>query len=182
VAARLTAVGSRRRLPEELRNTLVGAVVIGVLATLFVLSAGRGGSAAGSYTLSARFPSAEGVYIDSAVRLAGVQIGRVSGMAYDSETQRAALRLEIEPGVELPGDSIAIVTSEGMLGGRFIRLEPGGSLDVLGDGDVIEYTQGSILFEELLGKIILSVEQRRLARRAEKDAAGESPESQGGGQ
>ncbi len=156
--------------------------MIGVLAALFVLSAVRDGGAIGSYTVSASFASAEGVYIDSAVRLAGVQVGRVSGMAYDSELQRAALTLEIAPGVELPEDSIAIVTSEGMLGGRFIRLEPGGSLDVLGDGDAIEYTQGSILFEELLAKVILSVEQRRLARRAEQDAPGESPESQGGGQ
>ena len=61
MAARLTAVGSRRRLPEDIRNTLVGAVVIGILAALFVLSAVRDGGAIGSYTVSASFASAEHV-------------------------------------------------------------------------------------------------------------------------
>jgi len=142
-----------------------------VLALLFVLSAGRDSGAIGSYTVTARFPSAEGVYVDSEVRLAGVKVGRVTGMAYDSAGQRTVVTLEIGPGVELPQDSIAIVTSEGMLGGRFIRLDPGGSVDLLADGDAIEYTQGSIQFEELLARIILTVEQKRLARRAEEGAA-----------
>ena len=184
MATELTKAVSRRRrrLPEETRHTLVGAAVMGVLALLFVLSAGRGSGAIGSYTVIARFPSAEGVYVDSPVRLAGVPIGRVTGMAYESASQRATLTLEIDPGVELPRDSIAIVTSEGMLGGRFIRLDPGGSMDLLADGDAIEYTQGSILFEELLSRIILTVEQRRLARRAAEGNAGAPREPQGAGQ
>ena len=52
-----------------------------------------------------------------------------------------------------------------MIGGRFIRLEPGGELDLLRDGDRLDFTQGSIMFEDLLAKIILTVEQNRLARR-----------------
>jgi phospholipid/cholesterol/gamma-HCH transport system substrate-binding protein len=183
VAAELTTQATRRRrLPEETRHTLVGAMVMGVLALLFVLSAGRDSGAIGSYTVTARFPSAEGVYADSAVRLAGVKVGRVTGMAYESATQRAALRLEIDPGIEIPLDSIAIITSEGMLGGRFIRLDPGGSVDLLADGDTIEFTQGSIQFEELLAKIILSVEQKRLARRAGEGDTATPREPQGTGQ
>jgi len=134
-----------------------------VLAMLFALSAGPEGGAIGSYRLTARFPSVEGIFVDSPVRLAGVDVGRVTGMTYDSATQRAVLTLEIDGGIELPDDSIAIVTSEGMLGGRFIRLDPGGGIDTLGDGDAIEYTQGSIQFEELLAKVILAVESRRQA-------------------
>jgi phospholipid/cholesterol/gamma-HCH transport system substrate-binding protein len=57
-----------------------------------------------------------------------------------------------------------------MIGGRFIRMEPGGELDMLRDGDRLDYTQGAIMFEELLAKIIISVEQGRLNRReAEKN-------------
>ncbi|UCH74117.1 MAG: MCE family protein [Rhodospirillales bacterium] len=167
MAAELTTPAPRRsRLSDETRHTLVGAAVMAVLATLFVLSAGPGGGTSGSYTLIARFASAEGIYLDSPVRLAGVDIGRVTGMAYESATQRTVLSLEIGPGIELPEDSIAIVTSEGMLGGRFVRIDPGGALDPLRDGDAIEYTQGSILFEELLAKVIVAVERKRLARRA----------------
>ena len=172
MAAELTiSTRRRRRLSEEARHTLIGAAVIAVLAMLFVLSAGRDRGAIGSYTLTARFPSAEGIFVDSPVRLAGVDVGRVTGMAYESATQRTVLTLEVGSKIDLPADSIAIVTSEGMLGGRFVRLDPGGSLDLLGDGDAIEYTQGSIQFEELLAKVILAVESKRLARRAGGGAA-----------
>jgi len=180
VAAELTrAAPRRRRLSEEARHTIVGAAVLAVLAALFVLSAGPRGGPIGSYTLTARFPSAEGIFVDSPVRLAGVDVGRVSGMAYDSTTQRTVLSLEIDPGIELPADSIAIVTSEGMLGGRFIRLDPGGSLDLLADGDAIEYTQGSIQFEELLAKVILAVEKKRKERRAAEGATGATGSPEG---
>ena len=103
-------------------------------------------------------------------------------MAYDSASQRTVLTLEINPGVEVPLDSIAIITSEGLLGGRFIRLDPGGSMDLLVDGDTIEYTQGSIQFEELLARIILTVEQKRLARRAAEGDADAPRDPQGSGQ
>ena len=160
----------RRRMAEETRHILVGAAVFLGLAALFALSAGRDGGTLGSYRVVAHFNTAEGVYLDSPVTLAGVQIGRVSGMEFDSRRQQAIVTMEIAPEVELPLDSIAIVTSEGMIGGRFIRMEPGGELDMLGDGDRLDYTQGSIMFEELLAKIIISVEQGRLARReAEKN-------------
>lgn len=138
-----------------------------VLAALFLLSARTDGGAAANYRVTARFPSAEGIFVDSPVRLAGIDIGRVAGMAYESASQRTVLTLEIRDEIELPDDSIAIVTSEGMLGGRFIRLDPGGSLDLLGDGDAIEYTQGSIQFEELLAKVILAVERKRRAGKAD---------------
>lgn len=160
-------------MPRESRHTLFGALVLAALAVLFALSAGRDSGVLGAYTLVARFPSAEGLYIDSPVRLAGVRIGRVAGMGYESRTQRAVLSLEIEPGIELPYDSIAIVTSESMLGGRFVRLDPGGDLDVLADGDEIDFTQGTVLFEELLAKVILTVEQRRRARRGAGSKGGE---------
>jgi phospholipid/cholesterol/gamma-HCH transport system substrate-binding protein len=158
-----------RRMAEETRHILVGTAVFLGLAALFAFSAGGDGGSLGSYRVIAHFNTAEGVYLDSPVTLAGVQVGRVSGMEFDSSRQQAIVTMEIAPDIELPLDSIAIVTSEGMLGGRFIRMEPGGELDMLRDGDRLDYTQGSIMFEELLAKIIISVEQSRLARRdAEK--------------
>ena len=92
-------------------------------------------------------------------------------MEFDSGRQTAIVTMEIAPEVELPLDSIAIVTSEGMIGGRFIRIEPGGELEMLKDGERMDYTQGSIMFEDLLAKIILTVERNRLARRETKENA-----------
>jgi phospholipid/cholesterol/gamma-HCH transport system substrate-binding protein len=172
------APARRRRMAEETRHILVGAAVFLGLAALFAFSAGSDGGTLGSYRVVAHFATAEGVYLDSPVTLAGVQIGRVSKMEFDSRRQTAIVTMEIAPEIELPLDSIAIVTSEGMIGGRFIRMEPGGELDMLRDGDRLDYTQGSIMFEDLLAKIIITVEQNRLARReAEKNA-----EKEGGSQ
>ncbi len=164
------APARRRRMAEETRHILVGAAVFLGFAALFAFSAGSDGGTLGSYRVVAHFATAEGVYLDSPVTLAGVPIGRVSKMEFDSRRQMAIVTMEVAPEIELPLDSIAIVTSEGMIGGRFIRLEPGGELDMLRDGDRLDYTQGSIMFEDLLAKIIITVEQNRLARReAEKN-------------
>lgn len=168
----------RRRMAEETRHILVGAAVFLGLVGLFAFSAGSDGGTLGSYRVVAHFNTAEGVYLDSPVTLSGVQIGRVSVMEFDSRRQQAVVTMEIAPEVELPLDSIAIITSEGMIGGRFIRMEPGGELDMLRDGDRLDYTQGSIMFEELLAKIIISVEQGRLNRRAAEKKQKEEGTSQ----
>ncbi len=163
----------------ETRHILVGALVFLLLIMLFMFSTASGGGVTGSYRITAKFNTVEGIYIDSPVRMAGVNVGRVAAMAYSSESQRAILTMEINPEMELPFDSLAIVTSESMLGRRFIRLDPGGEIELLAEGDEIEFTQGSILFEELLAKIITTVEQRRLARNA---AAKEASEGEGNSQ
>jgi phospholipid/cholesterol/gamma-HCH transport system substrate-binding protein len=161
----------RRRMAEETRHILVGAAMFLGLAILFVFSAGSDGGTLGSYRIIAHFTTAEGIFLDSPVRMSGVQVGRVSDMDFDSERQAAIVTMEIAPEIKLPLDSIAIITSEGMIGGRFIRLEPGGELDMLQDGERLDYTQGSIMFEDLLAKIILTVERNRLARRKAGDKA-----------
>jgi len=171
------APARRRRMAQETRHILVGAAVFIGLVVVFVFSAGSDGGTLGSYRVVAHFPTAEGVYLDSPVRLAGVPIGRVSEMEFDSKRQVAIVTMEIAPKVQLPLDSIAIITSESMIGGRFIRMEPGGELDMLRDGDRLDYTQGSIMFEDLLAKIINTVEQNRLARRnAEKNEKNDAKE------
>lgn len=170
------AADSRRRLPEETRHILIGAGVFALLLVIFAVLAGRGAGMVDGYRIVAGFDSVDGVFLESPVRLAGVDIGRVAALDYDSRQRRAVVTMEIRSGIELPDDSIAIVTSEGLLGDRFIRLDPGGSLDMLADGGEVEFTQGSILFTELLAKVIATVEQRRRAEElATEEAAGDAP-------
>ncbi len=169
-------------MSEETRHILVGALVFLLFVMLFTFSTASGGGASGAYRVVAKFNTVEGIHIGSPVRLSGVDIGRVSAMAYDSKSQRAILTLELRPDLELPFDSLAIVTSEGMLGSRFIRLDPGGDIELLAEGDEIDFTQDSILFEELLAKIINTVEQKRLAGKAAAKEARENtkgPASEG---
>jgi len=166
------------RITEETRHILVGTAVLLLVVFLFLFAARSDRGALGSYQVTARFNSVEGIFPDSPVRLAGVRIGRVVGLDYDSDRQQAVVTMAIRPGTELPSDSLAIVTSEGMMGDRFIRIDPGGALDFLKDGGRIEFTQDSILFEELLAKVIGAVERQRRERKDNAPDGG----SAGGGQ
>lgn len=163
-------------MTEETRHLVVGGAVLFLVALLFLFVARGDGTMSGSYRVFAHFNSVEGVKLDSPVRLAGVRIGRVFALDYDSARQQAIVTMAIRQRIELPHDSLAIVTSEGMLGDRFIRIDPGGALEVLQDGDQIEFTQDSILFQELLAKVINTVERQRRARNEEgkPDGGGES--------
>lgn len=165
-------------MTEETRHVVVGAGVVLLVALLFLFAVGTDRTGLGTFNVTARFNSVEGIFLDSPVRLAGVRIGRVAGLEYDSDRQQAAVTMAIRRGVELPSDSLAIVTSEGMMGDRFIRIDPGGALDTLADGGEIQFTQDSILFEELLSKVITSVERQRRERRdgAAEDGATGGPQ------
>lgn len=171
-------VAGTRRIAEETRHIIVGTVVVLLVVLLFLFATRTDRSALGSYRITARFNSVEGIFHDSPVRLAGVRIGEVVGLAYDSDRQQAVVTMAVRPGIELPTDSLAIVTSDGMMGDRFIRIDPGGSLDFLKDGGRIEFTQDSILFQELLAKVISTVEQQR----RERNANGADGGAVGGGQ
>lgn len=177
------AAETRPRMPEEIRHILIGAGVLAFALVVFAVLAGRGASSVNGYQVGARFDSVEGIFVDSPVRLAGVRIGRVAALDYDSRYRRVVVTMEIRDGIEVPDDSIAIVTSEGFLGNRFIRLDPGGSLDMVADGGELEFTQGSILFTELLAKVIVTVERRRrAAEAAEEEPAGDTPAAMEAGQ
>ena len=70
---------------------------------------------AGQYTVNAKFRSAEGITVGTDVRLAGVKIGSVSNLSLDPETFQAIARLSIKPEYQMPDDSAAIISSEGLL-------------------------------------------------------------------
>ena len=133
-------------MKTNLVETAVGAVVILIAAAFFTFAyttsgIGKGG---GGYELVAEFDNADGIGVGSDVRMSGVKIGTVTSQELDTTTYQAVLRMSIDPALKLPDDSSAKVTSEGLLGSKFVALEPGGSADVLQDGDRIAYTQGAI--------------------------------------
>jgi phospholipid/cholesterol/gamma-HCH transport system substrate-binding protein len=133
-------------MKTNLVETAVGAVVILIAAAFFTFAyttsgIGRGG---GGYELVAEFDNADGIGIGSDVRMSGVKIGTVTSQELDPTTYQAVLKMSIDPALKLPDDSSAKVTSEGLLGSKFVALEPGGSADMLKAGDRIAYTQGAI--------------------------------------
>lgn len=102
------------------------------------------------YQLTASFRSIEGVNVGTDIRLAGVKIGTVSGIALNDQTYRADTVLTLQDGVLVPDDSAIIIASEGLLGGNFVEISPGGSPFYFAPGDEILDTQGSVSLLTLL--------------------------------
>lgn len=131
----------------------LGAVVLAV-AALFVVFALRSTGTALSeqpgYPLHATFRSAEGVRLGTEVRLAGVRIGTVSALSLDPQSFRARLSVQVQSDLELPIDSTIQVATEGILGGTFVEILPGGDTEVLVAGDSFQDTQSAVSLISLL--------------------------------
>jgi phospholipid/cholesterol/gamma-HCH transport system substrate-binding protein len=130
---------------------LAGAVAFAIYAGQTTGFSGGGGA---SYDLHASFRSLEGVSVGTDVRLAGVKIGTVSGVDLNGETYRADTVLSVKTNIQIPDDSAAVVASEGLLGGNFVEIVPGGSLFYFEEGDEFTDTQGSVSLISLLLKFV----------------------------
>jgi len=137
---------------EQAAETILGAIVaaaaIGFLT--FAVTRAGAGEASGGYPLTARFNRVDGVNVGADVRLSGVKVGTVSAVAIDQTTYLAKLTLSVSPTVKLPDDSTARVASDGLLGGGYVALEPGGSPDMLASGGEIVNTTGTVDLLSLL--------------------------------
>lgn len=139
-------------MAENPAEVVVGGVVLAA-ALGFLAFAGQlagFGGARGSYELVASFRSAEGLSVGTDVRLAGVKVGTVTALALDPATFRAEARFSVREGILLPEDTTAAVASEGLLGGAFLELLPGGSPVTLAPGEEILDTQSAVSLLTLL--------------------------------
>ncbi|MFA5122831.1 outer membrane lipid asymmetry maintenance protein MlaD [Zavarzinia sp.] len=142
-------------MSSNLVETLVGAVVIGVAAIFVVFAYSNvGRTSTGGYMVTARFDRVDGLPIGADVRISGIKVGSVVAQDLDPATYRAQVRMTISKAIELPDDSSAKVASEGLLGGAYIAIEPGGSDKFLQQGSEIKYTQSSV---DLMGLISRAV-------------------------
>ncbi len=138
----------------NLSETLIGAVVVAT-AIGFLAYAGQTvgyGSNGETYELNAKFSSAQGLNIGGEVQLAGVRVGTITKLELDTATYQAVATFTVRSDIEIPEDSEAKVASEGLLGGNFLELTPGGSDYMLESGAEVEYTQGSVSLLNLLIK------------------------------
>ncbi|MEM9523851.1 MAG: outer membrane lipid asymmetry maintenance protein MlaD [Pseudomonadota bacterium] len=137
-------------------EAMVGGAVLAIAAGFFIYAARTTGMSGndGTYDLRASFRSAEGVSVGTDVRLAGVKVGTVTALDLNPQTFRADAVFAIDEDIELPDDSSVVVASEGLLGGNFIELVPGGSPFALGEGAEIEDTQSAVSLISLLLKFV----------------------------
>jgi len=142
-------------------EVLVGGAVLAVAIGFLVYAGQVTGVSRGqdAYPLAASFRSADGVSVGTDVRMAGVKVGRVTRIDLDPQTYRAATVFSVREGIEVPDDSAVAISSEGLLGGNYVEILPGGSPFFFEPGDEIEFTQGSVSLVGLLMKFVAGEEE-----------------------
>lgn len=143
-------------MSENTGEVLVGGAVLAI-AVGFLIYAGQAtgfSTNTGGYPLTASFRSAEGISAGSDVRMAGVKIGTITALTLNPTTFRADATININKGIDLPADSAIVISSEGLLGGSYVEIQPGGSPMNLEPGDEIEDTQSAVSLVTLLLRFV----------------------------
>jgi len=106
--------------------------------------------------VQARFDNVGGLKARAAVRSAGVNVGRVTGVTLDPQTFQGLVTLEISKAMAFPKDSSAKILTSGLLGDQYVGIEPGGAVENLSAGDVITQTQSAVVLENLIGQFLFN--------------------------
>ena len=119
----------------------------------------------GGYQVEARFDNIGGLKVRSPVTMAGVRVGEVTSIGFDSETYEAVVTLNVlREYDQIPTDTFAKILTQGILGEQYIGLDAGGSEEYLQQGSEITMTQSAFVLEEIVGQFLFS--------KAEESAAG----------
>jgi len=109
-----------------------------------------------TYRVTARFDNIGGLKPTSAVRSAGVVVGRVESIGFDDKTFQASVTLTLESRYAFPKDSSLKILTSGLLGEQYIGIEPGGDPDNIQPGAVITQTQSAVVLENLIGQFLFN--------------------------
>jgi phospholipid/cholesterol/gamma-HCH transport system substrate-binding protein len=154
----------KRRSRSKL-ELAVGAAV-SLFAAVFLVFAFTGGGLfkGAGYQLTAKFHQIDGISVGSAVNLAGIKVGAVSALGFDAKTNQAIVTMRLRSDIRLPEDSAAQVVTDGLLGPKFIKLEPGGADKTIPPGGRLLYVQNGLIIERILQKLIENAETNRRER------------------
>jgi phospholipid/cholesterol/gamma-HCH transport system substrate-binding protein len=105
-----------------------------------------------TYPLIARFTKVTGLKAGSAVNMLGLEVGRVGKMTMDQDKQQAVVELRINKGIKVYDDAIASIKTEGLIGDRYVSVDPGGSGSQLKPGEVITETEAPTDIMDMVSK------------------------------
>jgi phospholipid/cholesterol/gamma-HCH transport system substrate-binding protein len=147
----------KNRTVEILVGTFMAAGFVALFFLAMQVSNLSTTSNGDGYRIDARFDNIGSLKVKSPVTMAGVRIGRVSDITFDSETYEAVVTLKIESRYDrIPEDSFAKIFTAGLLGEQYVGLDPGGSEEYLRKGGEISLTQSALVLEEIIGQFLFS--------------------------
>ncbi len=136
-------------------ESIMGAVVLLVAAYFLVFAyTSAHQRQVDGYHLKANFLKVGGLRVGSDVRISGIKVGSVIDQRLDQQTYEAALTLSIRPDIRLPVDTVASIATQGLMGDKYIRLEPGTMSERLEDGGEISNTRDFKSLEDTVGEFI----------------------------
>ncbi len=109
------------------------------------------------YNITAKFLKVGGLNVGSDVRINGIKIGTVVSQKLDENDYTADVVMSIAPNIKLPTDSVAAIVADGLIGNKFIKIDPGHEKEVLNDGDTLKNTKDFKTIEDLVGEVIFMV-------------------------
>jgi phospholipid/cholesterol/gamma-HCH transport system substrate-binding protein len=140
---------------RNLIETVMGAVVLAVAGFFLAFAYTHADlKQVKGYELTAQFAGAGGLSTGADVRINGIKVGTVSSNDLDSDTFNAVIRLTIMPTIHLPVDTVATIAADGLLGGKFLKLEPGRASERIAAGGTITRTKDYKSIEEMVGELI----------------------------
>ncbi len=109
------------------------------------------------YNITAKFLKVGGLNVGSDVRINGIKIGTVVSQELNDEDYTANVQMSLSPDIKLPNDSTASIVADGLIGNKFIKIDPGHSKEILKDGDILQNTKDFKTIEDLVGEVIFMV-------------------------
>ncbi|MXW92260.1 MAG: MCE family protein [Rhodospirillaceae bacterium] len=140
---------------------LTGALAIALILLGMVFGLAAGDGARRGYLLHATYDQADGLAVGAPVYLAGVRVGVVERMSLDPRRLRARVALRIDEAVGVPEESAAMIVSDGVLGGKSVKIEPGSGENMMAKGSEFELVQDAVIVESLLERIVEAAAARR---------------------
>lgn len=139
-------------------ETIMGILVL-VLAALFCYFAYSVSDlqVVKGYNVTANFLKVGGLNVGSDVRINGIKIGTVVSQTLNNEDFTANIEMSLSSDVKLPVDSVASIVADGLIGNKFIKIDPGHSKEILKDGDILQNTKDFKTIEDLVGEVIFMV-------------------------
>jgi phospholipid/cholesterol/gamma-HCH transport system substrate-binding protein len=136
-------------------ETVMGAVVL-VVAAVFLFFAYTTSQvrAVSGYEVSANFDRVEGLRDGSDVRISGIRVGSIISQTLDPKDYVAIVKMSIDPAIKIPVDSVATISSSGLLGDKYLSIVPGAEDEFIKAGGTITHTTPPISLESLIGQFI----------------------------